>query len=73
MLVNSIPLSCNEALETIVDSLPNVTTLAGGLGDAICHTYCLYPLRQAGKDCKGIADIHNVVSGLCCRNSHGKR
>ncbi len=65
MLVNSIPLSCNDALEAAVSSLANVVAVPD-LKD-LCQTYCLYPLHQAAADCTGVRDIEEVVRGLCSK------
>lgn len=71
MLTNSIPKSCNAALERITGSLLN-SSLAVDSGD-ICTSYCLTPLKQAALECQDIADIYNIISLRCCLNDSGQK
>lgn len=71
MLVNSIPRSCNAALDHITASLPNASLVVDS-GD-ICSTYCLTPLKQAALECPSIADMYTLISARCCKNSHRNR
>lgn len=70
MLTNSIPNSCNAALDRITTSLLNSGQLVDR-GD-ICTSYCLTPLKQAALECSAIAELYNIIKLRCCTNSNGQ-
>lgn len=70
MLTNSIPNSCNAALDHITTSLLNSSQLADR-GD-ICTSYCLTPLKQAALECHVIAELYDIIKLKCCSNSNGQ-
>lgn len=71
MLINSIPQSCNTALEEITASLPNTSKQVES-GD-ICTSYCITPLKQAALECQDINNIYSAISSRCCWNDHNQR
>ena len=72
MLTNSIPSSCNDALDNINTTLPNISHTEIEYGD-ICNPYCITPLRQAALECDAIHDIYTAISSLCCYNHQRQR
>jgi len=71
MLVNSIPLSCNQALERLLASGRDLTRV-GTIGD-LCQTYCLFPLSQAAQGCPEITNVYEIISRACCKDGMGQR
>lgn len=71
MLINSIPRSCNAALQEVTASLSNATEPVES-GD-ICTSYCITPLKQAALECQAIDHLYSAIRSLCCWNDDNQR